>query len=259
MQCQPCRGQGIRLVVRQIGPGMIQQMQTTCDSCNGTGQSVSPQDRCRECKGNKTVKDKKTLEVYIKKGMGDNERIPFRGEADQAPDMEAGDVIVVLQQIPHAVFTRKGANLYIKKTITLYEALAGFTFNIKHLDGRVLEVKGKAGDVIKPGDFKAIRGEGMPLKSNPHQHGTLYVEFDVQFPEKGSLRSNDVAVLRKVLPVRAAEDAADEDAYEVRLEDVDIEAERARNKARAQQQRGAYDDEDDDDDEGGGQPQCRTQ
>src|SRR4051794_22619758 len=28
-----CLGQGVRMVIRQIGPGMIQQMQTACPQC----------------------------------------------------------------------------------------------------------------------------------------------------------------------------------------------------------------------------------
>lgn len=36
-RCRRCDGRGVRLVMKQIGPGMIQQMQTVCDGCSGKG------------------------------------------------------------------------------------------------------------------------------------------------------------------------------------------------------------------------------
>ena len=39
--------------------------------------------RCKKCKGNKTVKEKKRLEVVIEKGMADRQRIVLTGEGDE--------------------------------------------------------------------------------------------------------------------------------------------------------------------------------
>ncbi len=61
------------------------------------------------------------------------------------PDTEPGDVVVVLQQKEHPVFRRDGLNLFMKKKITLAEALAGFEFKVTHLDGKVLHVKSEDG------------------------------------------------------------------------------------------------------------------
>ncbi len=63
-QCGTCKGRGIRLIVRQLGPGMIQQMQAQCGDCNGEGSIILEKDKCKQCKGAKTVKEKKTLEVH---------------------------------------------------------------------------------------------------------------------------------------------------------------------------------------------------
>lgn len=64
---------------------------------------------------------------------------------------EAGDVIVVLQQMDHAVFRRSDLDLIIDKKISLREALCGFQFPLEHLDGRKLWVKSDDGDVLSPG------------------------------------------------------------------------------------------------------------
>jgi DnaJ-class molecular chaperone len=38
--CDACDARGIRMMTRQIGPGMIQQMQVVCDSCSGMGYQI---------------------------------------------------------------------------------------------------------------------------------------------------------------------------------------------------------------------------
>jgi DnaJ family protein A protein 2 len=71
--------------------------------------------------------------------------------------MEPGDVVFVVVEKKHDLFKRNGNDLYMEVTIPLVEALAGFTFTIKHLDDRVLLVKSEKGDVITPGTYKYLR------------------------------------------------------------------------------------------------------
>lgn len=99
------------------------------------------------------------------------------------PDTVPGDVVVVLQQKDHAVFRREGPHLFMKKDVSLVEALTGFEFVVNHLDGRTLLVKSPPNTVIKPGEIRALKGEGMPVHKNPYQTGNLYLEFTIQFPE----------------------------------------------------------------------------
>lgn len=40
--------------------------------------------------------------------MKDDQQIRFSGEGDQEPDLEAGDIVVVLDEKPHDVFRRSG-------------------------------------------------------------------------------------------------------------------------------------------------------
>ena len=61
--CATCKGQGMRVQTRQIGPGMIQQMQMPCDKCGAKGEVVDPKSVCKECKGKRTIREKKILEV----------------------------------------------------------------------------------------------------------------------------------------------------------------------------------------------------
>lgn len=82
--CRECRGQGVRMVIRQVGPGMIQQMQTTCSACRGSGSIIAEKDKCTTCHGEKTTKQKKTLEIFINRGAKHGEKQVFKEEADEA-------------------------------------------------------------------------------------------------------------------------------------------------------------------------------
>ena len=67
-QCKTCRGSGIQVQTKQLGPGFIQQMQTVCSECRGDGESINPKYRCKHCEGQKVVRERKVLEVHIDKG-----------------------------------------------------------------------------------------------------------------------------------------------------------------------------------------------
>eukprot|EP00930_Biecheleria_cincta_P003544 TRINITY_DN104483_c0_g1_i1.p1 TRINITY_DN104483_c0_g1~~TRINITY_DN104483_c0_g1_i1.p1 ORF type:complete len:549 (+),score=143.70 TRINITY_DN104483_c0_g1_i1:126-1649(+) len=136
-ECRDCDGRGVKVEVIRMGP-MIQQMQSQCHACGGQGKSFQQK------------QDREVLEVHIQKGSPDNHKVQFRGMADEHPDADAGDVIFVLKQQEHAVFKRKGADLFVERKISLVEALCGFEMELTHLDGRKLLIKTAPGDIIKP-------------------------------------------------------------------------------------------------------------
>eukprot|EP00992_Anisonema_acinus_P011129 TRINITY_DN7156_c0_g1_i1.p1 TRINITY_DN7156_c0_g1~~TRINITY_DN7156_c0_g1_i1.p1 ORF type:complete len:397 (-),score=64.76 TRINITY_DN7156_c0_g1_i1:195-1385(-) len=197
--CSDCRGQGIKIVLRQLGPGMVQQMQTACPTCRGEGVAVDPKDRCGSCKGQRVTSEKKILEVFVEKGMKDKERIVFSREGDQQPDVIPGDVIIELHMQAHDRFKREGQNLLTTKTISLGEALCGFQFPLTHLDGRILLVKSTPDAITSSGSTMCIPNEGMPKHKNPFDKGALLIKFDVEMPT--SLTPDALAAIAKVLPV----------------------------------------------------------
>jgi DnaJ family protein A protein 2 len=204
-KCGECQGRGVQLVTRQIGPGFIQQMQVPCRSCNGKGSSLRPEDRCKTCDGAQTVKDKKIFEVNIEKGAKRGDHVTFTGEGDQVPGVKlSGDIIIVFDQKQHDVFTRKGNHLLIERTISLAEALTGFTCVLKQLDGRTLSISPQPGAVLDPDRMYEVSREGMPVpKTGGSVRGNLFVKFKVQYPEH--IGEGDLAKLRAILgnPKRA--------------------------------------------------------
>jgi len=248
-KCDSCRGQGVKVTLRQIAPGMVQQLQQTCPECRGEGQGIRDKDRCTKCHGSKICQEKKVLDVHVDKGMKSGQKIVFAGEGDQAPDIVPGDIIVTLQQKEHAYFKRDGSDLLMEHSLTLAEALCGFQFYITHLDGRVLHVKNTPGEVVVPNDIKCIDGEGMPTYKRPFEKGRLIIRFAVQFPK--TLTPEAVKLLEKALPKPTPQKppARGKDKETDEVEDVTLSS-FVPNDGQGQQQhrhRGEAYDEDDED------------
>lgn len=138
--CSACKGKGMRTILRQMGPGMYSQSTGPCDECEGQGEMINMEKRCKTCKGKKVSRDRKKLTVEIDKGAPNGEQYTISGEGDCVPDVEPGDVIAIVKIRPNKIYTRKGADLYIEKEITLLEALTGVDFTIMHLDGRMVRI-----------------------------------------------------------------------------------------------------------------------
>lgn len=245
-KCGTCKGRGFKVAMRQVGMGMIQQMQVPCDDCGHTGEIAK--DRCKKCKGKKVTVEKKYIDVFIEKGMSDGQKIVQKGEGDQEPGIEPGDVILVLDQKEHAVFERKGADLLCKVKISLTEALCGFDKAIvTHLDGRGIRVKNLPGNVIKPGMVKRVSNEGMPTYKRPDNRGDLYIQFDVEFPDDGFAAVEKLKGLETILPKGSTNASEKHDIVdECHLMSATLEA-----FGSSSQSRNAYDEDDSDEEEDG--------
>jgi DnaJ family protein A protein 2 len=196
---------------------MIQQIQSPCDDCQGTGETINLKDRCSVCKGKKVLQDKKFLEVHIDKGMKNGQTIQFRGESDQSPNTEPGDVVIVIEEKPHDRFRRQDNDLYVDVEVDLLTALAGGQFAIKHLDDRALIVKIEPGEVVKHGEMKVILGQGMPSHRH-HEPGDLYVKLGVNFPD--TIDPVSIPILERALPPRKHIEKFDKN---IALEEVNLD------------------------------------
>ena len=66
---------------------------------------------------------------------------------------------IKLIEQPHNVFKRHGADLYIKRDISLSEALCGFQLEIQHLDERKLIIKSSPGQITRPVAFDPFKDD----------------------------------------------------------------------------------------------------
>lgn len=234
---------------------MLVQEPTICNNCKGEGAVFNPKDRCKKCKGEKTVEEKKVLELYIPRGSIEGDKIVLAGEADEYPGQEPGDLIFELKETEHPVFNRVGSDLQAELHITLAEALTGFTrVVLTHLDGRGIQLKHEGGKMLRPDQVLKVEGEGMPVKKSETK-GDLYLIVKIEFPEDGFFSNEaDLEKLRNILPKPKPEiksDLVDEVEFD---DDANIEE----FGAGSGDPRAGADWEDEDEDGEGG-AQCATQ
>jgi len=260
LKCTVCRGAGVVIRQRQLGPGMIQQMQTVCDKCGGEGDKINPKYVCGGCKGNKTKKERKILEINVDKGMEEGQKITFRGEGDQEPGIEPGNVVIVLMEKEHDTYTRKGSNLIIPMEIDLVDSLCGLKRELTTLDDRIIHVNTLPGEIISHGQLKMVKGEGMPRKGDPFNKGDLIIKFSVKLPSAEWAHNNTdkLSKLEKLLPQRSIpQPSPSDDAEELYLEDYEESKQRQNQRQSRPGPRGFFSnmhqmDDSDDDDMGAG-------
>jgi len=121
------------------------------------------------------------LYVTVPKGVDENEIIVMENKGNTLSDTCKGDVkiFIRLDNAKFPQFKRRGLDLVFEHQITLKEALCGFSFAIKHLNGTTYTIN-NAGRVISPNYMKKIPSLG--IQRDEHA-GSLVIHFQIQFPE----------------------------------------------------------------------------
>ncbi|EGC37112.1 hypothetical protein DICPUDRAFT_91696 [Dictyostelium purpureum] len=217
--CDKCKGNRFVFLKKQIGPGMVQQVQAACPDCHGTGEKIKEADKCKTCKGKRITPGKKIVQFQVEKGTRDGERIMLQGQGSEYPGVPPGDVIITIREKPNVNFKRNGDNLIYNKRIKLLDSLVGCDFTINTLDNRKLWVHHDKGDIIKQGDMRCIDNEGMPIKGSSKK-GKLVITFEVDYPT--ALSQEDVKKLEAILPKSAAPVSNKSDCKVVALQKVNF-------------------------------------
>lgn len=272
--CPSCNGTKVKTVTRQMGPGFISQSREACRDCKQTGKIIRGDKVCSMCSGSFVSANKKIIEVHVEAGTVSGQKYTFEGEGDEMPGIEPGDLIIVVDEAPHSWFTRKGKDLHINKTLTLGEALTGFSFKVPTLDARYLLIKSSDGEVIKTGDSRCVKGEGMTVYRQPLSKGDLIVNFTVMFPPRGAITPPVKAALQKLFPsppqgqsiaVSKSPEAKEENAEEVELVDIKVNTDPRGRDGGGYSGYSGYSGRDDYDNDGGGsgggqqRVQCQSQ
>jgi len=246
-ECTFCNGTGAREIYRQMGIGVMRQM-IHCDQCFGKGSGIPKNKICGACTGQKIIKSSRVITIDIEKGTKHGKQIRFRGEADEIPGHQTGDLIFTISEEKHVFFERDGDNLLIKKDIPLVNALTGFSFQLVHLDGKKLLVETPPGMIIEPDSVLEIPDQGMPIQTYSVENGSMYVKFNVIFPKK--LETTQISQLLNTLPDVIKPPKMTGEFSVATLQPVDHN-----RQYRRQQTRSAYDSSDEDERGHGGHGQ----
>jgi DnaJ-class molecular chaperone len=148
------------------------------------------------------VKREETETVYVPVpiGVDSNEIIVLKDKGNVLTETNRSDVKVFVNVVNDTDFIRHGLDLIWHKTISLREALCGFSFDMKYIDGRSFKVNNNRGTVVVSNYQKIIPRLGMKRHVQGTEHvGNLLINFSVKFPE--SLTEDQVQLIENALPL----------------------------------------------------------
>lgn len=140
------------------------------------------------------VFEAETLYVDIPAGVDNNECIVLANKGHVLNEQIKGDVKICIVVNNTTPFKRIGLDLIYEKTISLKQALCGFSFDLKHLNHKSYTLINHKGNLITP-EYKKIY-PSMGLKRGEHI-GNLVIHFHVEFPSK--LTEEQIQVLETTL------------------------------------------------------------
>jgi curved DNA-binding protein CbpA len=137
------------------------------------------------------VEDVRILTVAIYPGLRPGSLLKYPGEGDYNPATgRLGDMWFALHEQEHPVFSRHGDNLHMSITVSLCDALCGWTRTVKSICGR--EVKVKHSGPTAAGWKECFAGLGLPT-------------YDGDQPEKGGERGDLIVEVKVAMPARLDE------------------------------------------------------
>jgi len=181
-KCPQCNGTG---QVTQTGGRMKFNVQ--CPRCHGTGKNIST---CPTCHGEGTVERTEPLEVRIKPGTRDGQRIRIPGKGNAGTHGgPPGDLFVIIRSGEHPIFRREGDDIYLSVPITVTEAALGAKIEVPTIDGRALL---KIPPGTQPGQKLRLREKGVPSATQDGARGDEIVEITVKIPMPRDERTKEL-------------------------------------------------------------------
>jgi DnaJ-class molecular chaperone len=143
--------------------------------------------------GNK-IFENETLYVDIPKGIDDNEIIILREKGNILNETIKGDVKLFIKINNTTFFIRSGLDLLFNKRVSLKDALCGFSFELKYVNGKMYTLNCNSGNIIHPGYKKILPNMGLTRDGHT---GNLIIQFDVEFPEM--MTEKQIKALKEIL------------------------------------------------------------
>ncbi|MBQ9473978.1 MAG: molecular chaperone DnaJ [Bacteroidales bacterium] len=188
--CSHCHGTGVITEVRRTLLGQM-QTQSVCPYCSGAGRTIKH--KCPDCNGEGIVKSDEVIKVNIPAGVSDGMQLSKSGSGNAGPRGGVpGDLIIVVEELPHDNFERQEENLFYNAFITFPEAALGTTLEVPTLSGKV-KVKIEQG--TPSGKVLRLKGKGLPAL-NSYGRGDLLVCVNVWVPK--SVNREEREMLQKL-------------------------------------------------------------
>ena len=164
-------------------------MQTTsvCPASNGQGTSIS--ERCTACHGDGVTRGEEIITLNIPAGVEDGMQLSMQGKGSAAiRGGIPGDLIIVIEEIPHEELQRDGYNLHYDLNISFIDAVMGCDAEIPLVDSKA-KIKIEPG--TQSGKILRLKGKGLPALDSYHK-GDLLVTINVWIPQKLNKEEKDL-------------------------------------------------------------------
>ena len=116
--------------------------------------------------------------MRIPAGVNDGAKVRVKGRGGPG-EAGPGDLYVLVNVIPHPVFTRKNENLHITVPVSFTEVALGADISVPTIDGD--EVKVRLAPGTQNGKTLRVKGRGVKRGVNA---GDLLVTIEVQVPQR---------------------------------------------------------------------------
>ena len=196
-KCPECNGTG---QITQTGGRMKFNVQ--CPRCHGTGKNLT---MCPTCHGEGTISKTEPLEVRIKAGTRDGQRIRLPGKGNAGVHGgTAGDLYVIIRTGDHPVFHRDGDDISLTVPVSATEAALGAKIEVPTIDGRALL---KIPPGTQSGQKLRLREKGVPSATREGVRGDEIVEITVTVPMPRDERTKEL--LRELAKLNPEDPRAD--------------------------------------------------
>lgn len=135
------------------------------------------------------------LTIEVKAGWRKGTKITFPDKGNQQQNQLPADLVFVIDEKPHDIFSRDANDLFMTHRLSLAQAIGGTTVEVTSLDGRTLSIP--ITNIVCPSYEHVVPGEGMPVTREPAVKGDLRIKFEVVFPTR--LSPEQRASLKSVL------------------------------------------------------------
>jgi molecular chaperone DnaJ len=180
--CPECGGTG---QVTQTGGRM--KFNVSCPRCHGTGKNIST---CATCHGEGTVERTEPLEVRIKAGTRDGQRIRIAGKGNAGSHGgPTGDLYAIIRTGDHPIFHREGDDIHLTVPVTATESALGAKVEVPTIDGRTML---KIPPGTQSGQKLRLREKGVPSATKEGTRGDEIVEIKLTVPMPRDERSKEI-------------------------------------------------------------------
>ena len=124
----------------------------------------------------------RTVEVRIPAGVKDGARVRVAGEGGQpGAGAPPGDLYLVVHQLPHERFERRGQDLYVRRSRSRCRRPSSAAKSpVPTLSGTALRLR--VPELTPSGRVFRLRGHGLPTPGKSDARGDLYATADIDVP-----------------------------------------------------------------------------